>query len=182
VIAGVRTSPSRTLIAGGLTVLSILLIGRGVPAWRSWVRDTRATAQELGHEVERARLVLARRSASSTALRQHAAALDSARSLLLDATTPATAAAELAALLSRAGEEASVRVVRVEVAADTAPSMLIQGLADFLWAIEGGPHLLRVRSLSVNQPEPAAGPDRAEALRFEVVVDARALGIRDSVR
>jgi hypothetical protein len=174
--------------------LSILLIGRGVPAWRSWVRDTRATAQELGHEVERARLVLARRSASSTALRQHAAALDSARSLLLDATTPATAAAELAALLSRAGEEASVRVVRVEVAADTAPSMLIatsgrvsavgdiQGLADFLWAIEGGPHLLRVRSLSVNQPEPAAGPDRAEALRFEVVVDARALGIRDSVR
>ena len=50
----------------------------------------------------------------------------------------------------------------------------IAGVTRLLQDIESGVPLLAVRELSITQPEPAAPDGRAEALRFEVLVEGLA--------
>ncbi|HKW09106.1 MAG TPA: hypothetical protein VJO33_01935, partial [Gemmatimonadaceae bacterium] len=44
-------------------------------------------------------------------------------------------------------------------------------LAKLLNSLEGGPTLLAIRDLTVSQSEPAALPERAEALRIEFTIE-----------
>lgn len=176
----------RALALGVMAVGLILGFGRGLPAWKSWVSEATASAQELAAELQRARAATHSTRGSAARLRVDSARLDSAGTMLLDAPSPEGAAAELATVLSTAAEETAVRVVSIETKADSAAGQLfaasarvnavgdVRGLAEFLSAIEGGPYLLRVRSLAVSQPELGAAADRAEALRIDVTVDGRA--------
>ena len=72
-----------------------------------------------------------------------------------------------------AGSETFTRIsVRADAMGDVA------GVTKMLATLERGPTLLAVRSLSIDQSEPAATSDRMESLRVSIVVEGLMLSPR----
>ena len=173
----------RTVVAGIAIIAGIVGFGRGLPAWRSWMSEARASAQELRAELVRARSDVAGLKASSDSLAVRSSRLDSASRTYLDGASPNAAAASLASTVSRLAETAGVRVASVGARVDSSKLASaraiasvtavgdVRGLTRLLAGIERGPLLLSVASLSVSQGEVAAADDRAEALRIEMSVE-----------
>jgi hypothetical protein len=119
---------------------------------------------------------------SASRARERAAAADST---LIHGVTPSAAGAALATLLSDRADSTGLGVSSETVRADTgftrgfararvrlSGTADVRGLTKFLADIEGNPHLLAVRDLTVSQSDPGAGDDRPENLRIEIVVEA----------
>lgn len=188
----------RTLLAGASVVGGLIALARGLPAWRAWDADARASAAELTAERVRAERSVAGERSTVRAFRERAARYVALAPAVVPGPTPAAQAAALGAIVSGAAQGAGLKLGAVQVAVDSAasgdarrraaaPSAFarlrvradatgdVKGITDFLLALERGPALLRVRGLAVTQPEPAAPPERAEALRVEVVVEGLGL-------
>jgi hypothetical protein len=184
----ISTRDRRTLALGAAAVALLLLLGRGVPAWRRWDAEVRASAAEMTGEAARAgtavRTLPALRD-SAAARRRRLAALDSA---LLEGESAASAGAALASLLSSAAEESGVQLGAVQVApADSAGRGVfarvrvradatgdLPGLLLFLRALEGGRALVSVQEWAVTQPSAGGPAEFPEALRLELAVEGLA--------
>lgn len=104
-------SARRTILLGAMAMAAIVLVGRGVPAWRAAMREARAAATERQQELARARAVLARQQHTREAL----VARDSLMRALAATLLPRGADDEapsrtLAALVSGAAAGADIRV------------------------------------------------------------------------
>lgn len=183
----------RALASGGLLILGILALGRGVPAWRAWQRDALTAAAEISQEVERAEASANALAATLDSLEARRRRLVSLRPLFVDSRSPATAGATLASILSSAARSANVSISAVEVATDTAGRAGvvrvraradlvgdIQGIVFALSVLERGPMLLAIRELSISTADPGAADDQPEELRTRLVVEGLGL-IRSAV-
>jgi len=164
--------------------MSLLGGVKGLPAWRAWERDARASAAELTTEASRAERAAAARGSLLDTLKAREARLVALAPALLPGNSPATAGAALAGLISDAAIDAGVRLGAVQVRPDSTSGGFftrvavrgdgvgdVRGIAELLARIERDPALLAVREFAITQPEPAAGSDRPEALRLEFVVE-----------
>jgi len=175
----------RTLIVGIVACATIIGAGRGVPLLRAW--EAARLAAVAGAERQLAAATSAAAMATpiesgARRAREQAAAADST---LLHGPTPAAAAATLALLLSDRADSTGLGITSEGVRADTgfvhgfararvrlSATADVRALTRFLASVEGGPHLLAVRDMTISQSDPGAGDDRPESLRIELVVEA----------
>jgi hypothetical protein len=149
-----------------------------------WLTESRLGAQELSAE-----LALATHSLTDTARVREAVLLSRGRlrlaePMLLAAESPASAGGELAGLLYAAAEASRVRLGSEQNGADTASGHVsrvavtadatgdIRAVANMLLRLERGPVWLRVRELSITQPDLNLSEEIAEVLGLRVVIEA----------
>lgn len=178
----------RTLLGGAGAIVALVVLAKGLPAWRAWDTDTRAAAEEMIGEARRAeRSVAALPTLRDTLVARNERYLALAE-LIVSGDGPASAAGELAAFVSGTATAANLAIGAMQVRADSATGDAfarasaqgdltgdVAGLTSFLAAVERGPFLLAVRELSITQPEPAAPADRPEMLRVHFVIEGLAL-------
>lgn len=178
----------RVLAWGAAIVALLLLLSRGLPAYRTWLREERVAAAELRASVARIEQAMRAARATRDTLAARRARLAAADSALLAAESPAAAGATLAARVADSAAAAGARLGAVQLRADSAAARPryvqvavradlvadIRALTRLLVAIEGDAARLRIAELTVSQPEVAAPATRPEALRVELVVEALA--------
>ena len=182
----------RTLGVGTMVIVFLLRAGRGLPAWRRWDADVRASAAEMAAEAARADQAVRTLPAALDSLEARRARLVAVGRGVLDGGSPAASGAALASLVSGAAARAGVQIGSVQVRPDTASAgtfMRIGVRADgtgdlpaiirMLAMLEGAPELLAVRELSITQPAPGGPAEVPEALRMEIGVHGLALVRRD---
>jgi hypothetical protein len=187
-LAHVSRRDRRVLVAGAVAVATLLAFGRGVPAYVGWRRATLAEARDAVDAAATAAHSVAGLKARLDSLDARRTRFVALAPAVVEGRSPAAAAGTLASLVTGAAARAGVRVNSVQPRPDSAGDGVftrvsvrvdavgdVYGLGAFLAALEGGPELLAVRELAINQPEPAATPDRVEELRIEMTVDGLAL-------
>lgn len=178
----------RTLAIGAGLVAALVLLGRGLPAWRGWDAETRASAAQKAAEAVQTEAAVRLLPASLDSLQARRARYVALGGALLDGESTAAAGASLASLVSGAAARAGVQIGSVQVRPDTAGAgtfMRITVQADgtgdlpaitrLLEALEGGRELLAVRQLSITQPNPGGAAEQPEALRLDLQVEGLAL-------
>lgn len=185
-----RLSPRdrRTLAIGAAVILVLVLFAKGLPAWRRWDADARASAAEMAAEAARAEQTVRLLPASLDSLQARKARFVELGRGVLEGQSSAAAGASLAGLVSGAAARAGVQLGSVQVRPDSAGAgafIRIQVRADatgdlpaitrMLGLLEGAPELLAVREVSITQPNPGGPAEQAEALRLELAVEGLAL-------
>ena len=197
---GLTRRDRRTALVGAGIVAGLVALAKGMPVWRAWDAEVRASAAELVAESARAeRSVRALPVVRDSLIARNARYLALAE-LIVPGDGPTSAAGELATFVSGAATASDLTVGALQVRVDTtalevegrtvgsplAPAFArvsvqgdltgdVLGLTYFLSEIEDGPFLLSIRELAVSQPEPAAPADRPEMLRVQFVVEGIAL-------
>lgn len=178
----------RVVLIGGAVLVAAVTCLRGIPAWRTWLTETRAMADVSIAELARTRSGIA----GMPALRDSLIARNERYIVLapsiLTGTSHGAVGASLASIVSGAAAGAGLELGAVSIRLDTTeksvfsrPSVRgdargdVTGLTRFLVALERGPTMLVIRTLAVTQPEPGAGSDRSETLRIEFAVEGIAL-------
>lgn len=174
----------RMLIAGAATIISLFILARGIPAWRSWIAAERAAAVELSRDVARSEADIAALATLRDSLRVRQGRHAAIRPTLIRGANPSGGAATLAAAVSEMAEASSVRLGAIQVGSDTLHAGVlarvwvrgdasgdVKGIAQLLLAFEQGPELLAIRELSITQSEPGAPSSRAELLRASFLVE-----------
>jgi hypothetical protein len=179
------STQDRRMLAIGVVAMAVLVGGgRGVPVLLRWTRDRRASAASVVEATARAEASV-RQSRETQALlgvaRTRLAAYDSAT---LTGSSPATAGAALAEIVSDAASDAEItlgsvqlrgdsisRTALTRVAARASVSGDLNGIALFLETLEGVPELLAIRELSITQSGQAGVPGQPETLRAELLVE-----------
>ncbi len=174
----------RALVVGAIAVITMVVLSRGLPAWSSWQRRVREDARVSRTATERARALLGIRSAIEDSLAERDERFVALAPKLLGGESPAAAGATLAGLISGAAASSGVRVGAVQIRPDSAGAGAftrisvradatgdVRGVMKMLSVLERGPTLLAIRSLLIDQPEPAAASDRMEALRVRLEVE-----------
>jgi hypothetical protein len=180
----------RTLVVGGALVASLIVLAKGVPAWRTWVAEARADADEQARAAADADALVAHARATHDTLAARNARYIALAPALVAGNTPGEASATLVSVVSVAASAAGVKVgaIQLRPAADTGGQRAfvrvsvhvdvvgdIRGIAAMLAGLEHGPLRLRVRELTVTQPDAAAPADRVEALRTDLTVEGLAM-------
>jgi hypothetical protein len=178
----------RVLLAGGAVILLILLLGRGIPAWRRWDQGVRAGAERRMEAAARAEAAIRDLPAGLDSLEARRARFFAVGGSLLEGESPAAAGAALASLLSGTAAQAGVQLGSVQVRPDTASAGAflrvwvradatgdLPSITRLLTLLEGAPERLRVREISITQPSPGGPAEQPEALRLEVAVEGLAL-------
>jgi hypothetical protein len=178
----------RTLLLGGTVIALLLLLFKGLPAWRRWDAGARASGAELVAAAARAQADVRSLPALADSVAARHRRLVALAPLVLDGSTPAAAGASLASLVSGAAARANVALGTVQLQPDTATTGTfvrvtvrgdatgdLPGIARMLALLEGGPELLAVREVSITQPDPGGPADRVETLRLEFSVQGLAL-------
>jgi len=184
---GFSAKDRRTAVFGVVVVGSLFGFSRGLPALREWEKTRVADAAELAAKASSARAnvrMLRTMRDSLSARKQRLAATDSA---MLSGTSAAAAAADLASTLDEIATSSRVKIVSMQLRADSAAAGAltkvavrvsgttdVTGLAAFLRSVEANDSPLAVRELTVSQSDPAAPPGKPEALHVDVVVEALA--------
>jgi hypothetical protein len=180
----------RTLILGVSVIGTLVVLSNGIPAWRAWVTEARTAAAEQVRAAALADAVVAHARATRDTLSARNARYVALAPALVAGNTTAEASATLASLVSSAASAAGVKLgavqlwtsadtgaqrafVRVGVHADIVGD--IRGVMAILATLERGPVRLRVRDLTVTQPDAASPADRVESLRAELTVEGLAM-------
>jgi hypothetical protein len=180
----------RTLMIGGAVIATLIVLTRGVPLWRAWVSEARAGAEEQARAATDADALVAGARAMRDTLTARNARYVALAPALIAGNTPAEASATLASLLSSAASVAGVKLgavqlrpvidtgaqrtfVRIGVHADVVGD--IRGITTLLASLEHGPARLRVRDVTITQPDAASPDDRVEALRADLTVEGLAM-------
>jgi hypothetical protein len=180
----------RTLTIGASVIAALFVISRGVPAWRTWVHDAKAGAgEQIAAATQADALVAGARAARDTLAVRNGRYVALAPALV-PGVTPAEASASLASMVSQMASAAGVKLgaVQLRPVADTGRQHVfmrvavhadvvgdIRGITTLLASIERGPVRLRVRDLTLTQPDPAAPTDRVEALHGELSIEGLAM-------
>jgi hypothetical protein len=180
----------RTLLIGGSIIGSLVVLSKGIPAWRDWVAEAKAGALEQTRAATEADALVAHAKSLRDTLVARNARYVALAPALVAGNTAAEASATLASLVSGAASTAGVKLgavqlrtpadtgarrafVRVSVHADVVGD--IRGVTGMLASLERGPVRLRVRDLTVTQPDAASAGDRVEALRADFTVEGLAM-------
>jgi len=175
----------RTLLLGASCVVVLLLAGKGIPLLTA---SRRATASQL--RMARVQLAEDRSIISSRAEVQ--AQLDATTTsflglspAFLKGSSASQAAAELASLVSDAADANGVHLSSLQPGVDSTTRTLIvpvvvhasgtgdvRGISKMLSDLESGAPLVSVWQLTIAQADPAALPDRMEALHLDIAVRA----------
>jgi hypothetical protein len=112
---------------------------------------------------------------------------------LVQAQTSAAASASLAEFVGEAAAEAGVRLGAIQVAADSTTGKRyrrvrvstegtggVREVTTFVSRLEATDARVAIREFGLTQADPSAGPERPEALRITLVIDALAIGPNDS--
>lgn len=178
----------RTLGIGAAVIILLVLFSRGLPAWRRWDADTRASAAEMAAEAARAEQSVRLLPVALDSLEARKARFVALGGGVLEGGSTAASGAALASMVSGAAARAGVQISSVQVRPDTASAgtfMRITVRADgtgdlpaitrLLSMLEGAPELLAVRALSITQPAPGGPAEQPEALRLELSSQGLAL-------
>jgi type II secretion system (T2SS) protein M len=178
----------RTLLIGAVTIASLVAFSRGFPAWNTWRYEATAAAVESTGEARRAESAVGMEAALRDTLAARRRRFLALAPAVLTGDSPALATGTLAELVSGAAANAGVSLGSIQPRGDTAIGRMftpvavrasgvgdIRGVIRLLVTLERGPVLLSVRELSITQPDPAAGKDRAEQLRIDLLIEALAL-------
>jgi hypothetical protein len=186
----VSSRDRRVLLAGAGVIGSLIGLTRGIPAWRTWVSDARAGANEQARAADETNELLAHARAMRDTLAARNTRYVTLAPALIAGSTPAEASATLASLVSGAATAAGVKLgaVQIKPVADTGAQRTfirigvhvdvvgdIAGLTALVANVERGPTRLRVREIAITQPDAAAPGDRVEALRAELTIEGLAL-------
>lgn len=178
----------RVLGIGAATILGLLLVLRGVPAWWDWRANTRAAAAES----------IGRWLAMQTTLEGLPRALDTLEArtarmremgpAFFTGTTLADASAMLTAMVGEMARASQVRLdamdVRIDSASDPRRPRIrleaqatadIAGLAELVERLEKGPPLLAVTRIAVRPHNPDTPAEQIETLALRFTVEGLAL-------
>jgi hypothetical protein len=181
----------RALVVGGVVMLSTLVVGRALPLWNGWVADARDRAWQAETRASRLRRLVVERDILASAAREAGRRYDELTPRLLEGSNAATVGASLLAIVSELAARSGLQLGSLQSTADSAGKEFVRvavrgeatgdvrGVGVFLEALEGAPFLIGVRELAIDQPEPAAPDDQAEALRIQLVVEGLGLRHRD---
>lgn len=191
----------RTLAVGVVAMALIVGLGRGVPAWRSWERQSVEAALEGREAVAASRALRLSEAAVADSTDARSTRLEELRTMLVSGDTPAAASASLVALIVEGARLAGLALGNTDVrmeplnpdpppGAEGAAGALddagrgamrlavsleaegdAAGLAILLAWIEEGNPALVVRELSVSQSGIASDPAAAEHLRISMTVE-----------
>jgi hypothetical protein len=188
---------------GGIVIGSVLLLGRGIPAWHEWTHDAQTSAAELTADATRADALLATYPVIRDSLRVRSTRVVASASLVLNGDTPAAAAATLASLVADAATDAGVTLGAVQPRADASPPLTapgrhptqyhgfvpvtvhgdltgdIVGISQFLGDLERGQTIVSLRDLTISQPDPQAASTRMEMLHAEFTVAGLAIAPKE---
>lgn len=187
-MGGLSPRDRRVLGGGAGAVLLILVLGRGIPAWRRWDADTRASAGELIAEARAAEARSAGLPAALDSLQARRARFVDVGASVLPGASPAAAGASLAGLVSGAASRAGTVLGSVSVVPDTTGGGIfvrvtvrgdatgdLPSITRMLAMLEGDPHRLILRELAITQPNPGGPPEMPESLRVEFSVQGLAM-------
>lgn len=180
-----RSREGRTVSLGVSAILLILVCGRAVPAGLRWRREAMEAALQARSDlaaVEQEVTVYPQLRDSSRA-RQFV--LGGAFTTLLHGTSAASASADFVGAVSDAAAAAGVRLGSTDVRVDSAQAGFYQhfvlaadgvgdvrGIVGFLSILESGETRVRIRSVTVSQPDPYAAATTSEALHVSVTIEA----------
>lgn len=185
-----RLSPRdrRTLVIGLTSCAAMIGVVRGLPRWRQWVNESKENAARLEMAVSLAESSSMSGRAAADSLLQRTMRLAQLDTALVEAESPAAAAAALSTMVSDIAEATSVklgtvrlrvdttrargRFVRVGVAANATGD--IRGVTDLLVGLEQHFPALSIRELTISQPDIGAPGERPEMLRMDFVVEGLA--------
>lgn len=178
----------RTLTFGAVAVFGVLLLGRGVPAYRAWDRNVRASAVAVTTELARVRAAQRMLPVLRDSAAERTGRIAALSPLLVGGHTVSSASASLAGVLTGAAARSGVELGSVQfLPPDTASNRFfslvrihadatgdLTGLMGMLRILEQGTELLVVSNLAITQPDVGGPPDRSEALRMQLDVEALA--------
>ncbi|HVS59774.1 MAG TPA: GspMb/PilO family protein [Gemmatimonadaceae bacterium] len=179
----------KTLIIGGIAVLSLLVIGRGAPAWYRWRSNAAVSTRVVLVDASEATGSVSRSLEVDAAVRRAEVKRMEVSPAFINGSGVAAAAATLASVVSDAATTNGLRLGAVQASGDSAGvksgglvHLRVRGDATgdvtavtrFLAALEGGVPLIAVREVSVTQGEPNASADRPESLHVEFSLEALA--------
>jgi hypothetical protein len=182
-----RQRDRRALGLGAALIVPLIVGARGLPAASAWqsayverARE-RIAARDRGEEATRVLPTL------RAALAEQRSRLARSGAALADGGPPAAAAATLGSLVDQIANDAGIRVVSLELHAETgAHADLvplgvrliavsdIAGLMALVRAVDGARVPLAIRELDVTAADPASADDRAEVLRLDLVITSLA--------
>lgn len=182
---GISPRDRRTLTWGAAIVVPLLTIGRGMPVLIEWQSSRARAAGDLARSAVEAGLSNRLLPALRDSVHDRRARLALSDSLLLTGPSAPAAAAVLASTLGELADSAAMKVITMQLRADSAVSgaltvvgVHIVGLADvaglmgFLRSVEGADSPLVIRELSVAQPDPSASDSKPEVLRIDALIEA----------
>jgi hypothetical protein len=184
---GISRRDRRTLFVGASVIAPLLALTRGLPTWLAWSHEITLSAFEMAAEAERAEASARALPALQDSLARRGERFVELGSVVVPGETPAVAAGSLAGIVADLAARANVELGPLSLKVDSMDTALltrvsasgsltgdIRGVSEWLNALERGPKLLAVRTLSISQAEPAAPADRPESLRVEFVIEALA--------
>lgn len=166
----------RRALAWGTAAIGIaLLVGRGLPAYRGWVGDSRAAATELVASVARTEGAMRAGTRLKDSLAARGARLAVLDSALLGGDSPTASAAQLASGLTTVASASRVRVGAVQIGADSTrregPYAVVTVRADLVGDIQGLLQVLAALELEQSRIERAIVLGADSASPAGVVLD-----------
>jgi len=175
----------RALVIGIVSIGGLVVVGRVVPAWRTWEITAVASASEAARSAAREQVLANNARAIHDSLAARKTRLSALSPSWLNGDSPAAAGAGLAALVTRAATDAAMTLGTVDIRTDSVGQNAfvpvhvrlslsgdIQGLVTTLAALDRGPVAMRVASLAVQGADPAAPAEHAEVLHTDVTIVA----------
>ena len=173
----------RALLAGLVTIASLLLVFRGLPAWAEWSSAAQSSAMAARAEHARKQAVLAILPQAMDTLEARVGRVRALAPSLLVATEADEARQALVAVLGERARLARVELTDLDASVDTAesnvvPTLLaegagsgdILGLHQFLWRLEQTSPPLVVEVLEVVPSDPTSPSTSPEVLSFSFTV------------
>jgi len=179
----------KTLIIGGIAVLSLLVIGRGAPAWYRWRSNAAASTRVVLADASEATGSVSRSLEVDAAVRRAEVKRMEVSPAFINGSGVAATAATLASVVSDAATTNGLRLGALQASGDSAGAksgglvhLRVRGDATgdvtavmgFFAALESGVPLIAVREVSVTQGEPNASADKPESLHVEFALEALA--------
>lgn len=178
----------RVLLLGAASILGLVAVFRGIPAWLAWRRDAHAAAAQRVSAADQDAVLLAAFPSALDSLEARTTRLLTLRPALLTAESPGEASSNLAAALADLARRAPVRLDGVDVRVDSSRATAlmhakveiqatadIAGLAALLQGLEHGPLLLTVRRVKVQAQNVASSPEQVESLSLRLTVEGLVL-------
>jgi hypothetical protein len=188
-MSGLRDVPRHGLVvrAAFLGVTAVVLAARGIPAYRVLLQEEQASTAELRQQLHQARASVATRSRTSEMLEAASRRFGPLSDSLLREGSLAAAGASLAAVFSDAVAAAGAQMSALQIQSDSVSSPGVQwvavsgsltadvsGLMSIISMLETGMTRVRIRQLSIVQPDASGDPGQPEALQVQLLVDALA--------
>jgi len=188
VLPAMSNRDRRALAAGATCMVLVVVLGRLVPAERSWAARAEIRAAMLSRELSEARMVIGNEKATRDSVVARARVLQRRERDLLHVEGKSNGEAALAAIVSTAAASADIKIDALALDADAGNDGSlqsvavtggatgdIQALAAFLTAIERASAHVAVRALSITQSDAASPDTRSENLRLEFTVQAQVI-------